>query len=37
MLAKLQFWLLSRGANKEHYFYENLGNFVQDIRTKLNA
>ena len=37
MLAKLQFWLFSKGANKDHVFYENLGNLVQDVRTKLNA
>jgi hypothetical protein len=35
MLAKLQMWLFSKGAEKEHFMYERIGNLVQDIRTKL--
>ena len=35
MLDKLQLFLFSKGANKNHMFYERLGNLVQDIRTKL--
>lgn len=37
MLAKLQMWLFDKGSNKEHFVYEQLGNLVQDIRTKLKC
>lgn len=37
MLAKLQLWFFGKGADKEHFIYERLGNFVQDIRTKFSA
>lgn len=37
MLAKFQMWLFSKGAEKEHFFYERLGNLMQDIRTKIGA
>lgn len=37
MLVKVQMWLFDRGAKKDHFFYERLGNFVQDMRTKFRA
>lgn len=37
MLTKLQMWLFGKGANKNHHFYEKLGNVVQDVRTKIGA
>lgn len=37
MLVNLQFWLFSKGADKEYCFWDVLGNKVQDIRTVLNV
>jgi hypothetical protein len=35
MLAKFQMWLFSKGAEREDFTYERIGNFIQDIRTKV--
>ena len=35
MLAKLPLWLFKKGSIKHHFVYEKLGNYVQDIRSKL--
>lgn len=37
MLAKLQMWLFSKGANKPYGIWDRLGNTVQDIRAKINS
>jgi hypothetical protein len=36
ILVNLQIYLFSKGSEKEHFIYERLGNFVQDIRTKVS-
>ncbi len=36
MLRKLQELCFERGANKEFCFWDRLGNFIQDIRSKFN-
>ena len=37
MLAKLQLWLFSIGANKDYGLWDRLGNLVQDLRTILKT
>lgn len=37
MLYKLQFWLFSKGANKDYCLWDRLGNLMQDFRTKFTA
>jgi hypothetical protein len=37
MLAKLQIWLFSNGADKGFCVWDKLGNLVQDIRTLLGS
>lgn len=37
MLAKLQMWLFSRGADKNFRIWDRLGNLVQDLRIRLSA
>lgn len=37
MLAKLQRWLFSQGADKDFGVWDMLGNLVQDLRNKLNS
>lgn len=36
-LANLQMFLFKKGSTKSHFFYDNLGNLIQNVRTKING
>lgn len=36
-LANLQVFLFKKGSTKSHFFYDHLGNLIQNVRTKVNG